>query len=102
MTTLAHPFRVAADGSIAILAAGSGSHAAQLARHVLSTVPGERPLAPRFGLPDAAGTGRFDTTGIVTALATCTPELDSSAITATQTPDGYVDVNVTVGWAEED
>lgn len=69
MTTLAHPFRVASDGSIAILTAGSGSNAAQLARHVLSTVPGERPLAPRFGLPDAAGTGRFDTTGIATALA---------------------------------
>lgn len=25
--TLAHPFRLSADGSIAILAAGSGSHA---------------------------------------------------------------------------
>lgn len=96
--TLAHPFRlVPAAGSIATLPPGSSAHAAQLAGHALSCVPGERGLAPGFGLAEQAG-GQVDPGAVQAVLAACTPELAVDAVTVTDAGDGQVDITVTVSW----
>lgn len=99
--TMAHPFRLTAAGTIATVTEGSGTHAAQLAGHALSATAGERPLAPGFGLADLAG-GPVDAGQVAATLAACTPELAVDAITVSQTPDGLVDITVSVDWTQED
>lgn len=94
--SLAHPFRLVA-GKAATLPPGSPEHAAQLAGHVLSATPGERGLAPAFGLPEQAG-GQVDPAHILAALALCAPDLAVSDVTVTAAPDGQVDVTVAVTW----
>jgi phage baseplate assembly protein W len=96
-STLTHPFRITAQRRAATMPLGGAAHAAQLAGHVLSTTPGERGLAPEFGLPDPTG-GQIDPAQIAAALTLCAPELDVEALTVTQTADGQVDVTVTVDW----
>lgn len=100
-TTLAHPFRLTAAGSLATTGEGTGGHAAQLAGHALATTVGERPLAPGFGLPDLTG-GTVDAGQVAATLAACTPELAVDAITVTQTPDGHVAITAAVDWTQED
>lgn len=96
-STLAHPFRITAQRRAATVALGGAAHAAQLAGHVLSTVSGERGLAPGFGLPNLAG-GQVDAAQISAALTLCAPELDVEALTVAQAADGQVAVSVTVDW----
>jgi hypothetical protein len=96
--TLAHPYRLTPGGTAATVAPGSARHAAQLAGHVLSTSPGERGLAPQFGLPDPAG-GPLDESVIAATIAVCTPDLDVRGITLTDRGDGTIDVTITVTWA---
>lgn len=96
--TLAHPFRIlAATGTAATLDPGSAEHASQLAGHVLSCVPGERGLAPLFGLPEQTG-GQVDPAQVQAALLMCAPDLAVDAVTVTAAADGQVDVSVTVSW----
>ena len=98
---IAHPFRFVA-GRIAPQPQGSAGHAAQIAGHVLSTQPGERPLAPGFGLASQAG-GVVDTATITGALRVCAPDLAVQAVTvAPTTADGHVDITVTVTWDQEE
>lgn len=96
--TLAHPFRLTTAGTAATLTPGSPEHAAQLAGHVVSTQPGQRGLAPAFGLPDPAG-GPLDPSQVSAALALCAPDLDIIDVTVAPTPDGHVGVTITVDWA---
>lgn len=97
--TLAHPFRItAANGRAATVDPGSPGHAAQLAGHVLSCTPGQRGLAPMFGLPEQIG-GQVDPAQVQAALLTCAPELAVDAVTVTAAADGQVEVSVTVAWA---
>lgn len=99
MPTLAHPYRTTSAGTAAVLQPGSPGHAAQLAGHVLSTTPGERGLAPQFGLPDPAG-GPLDQGAIRAALRVCAPDLDVTAVQITTSPaDGMTDVTISVDWA---
>ena len=98
---IAHPFRLV-SGRIAPQVQGSAAHAAQLAGHVLSTTPGERPLAPGFGLPEQQG-GVVDKATVTGALRLCAPDLAVQAVDIAQTtPDGFVDIRVTVTWDQED
>ena len=52
MKLLAHPFSITPGGTVATVDAGSDEHHAQLLEALIRTTPGERPLAPAFGLPD--------------------------------------------------
>lgn len=54
--TLAHPFRIDANGSAVTLEQGSARHAAEACGHVISCEAEERPLAPLWGLIDPTGT----------------------------------------------
>lgn len=96
-STLAHPFRITGQRRAATLTLGGAAHAAQLAGRVLSTTPGERGLAPEFGLPDPTG-GQVDPAQISAALGLCAPELDVEALSVAPAADGQVDVSVTVDW----
>lgn len=97
---IAHPFRFVA-GRIAPQPQGSAGHAAQLAGHVLSTQPGERPLAPGFGLASMAGTV-VDPATVTAALALSAPDLVVDSVSVDQQSDGDVDVTVAVTWDQED
>lgn len=98
---IAHPFRFV-SGLIAPQPQGSAGHAAQLAGHVLSTKPGERPLAPGFGLADQAGSV-VDAATVTGALRVCAPDLAVQAVDVSLTgADGHVDITVTVTWDQED
>ena len=54
--TLAHPFRIDANGAAVTLEQGSMRHAAEACGHIVSCEAGERPLAPLWGLMDPTGT----------------------------------------------
>ena len=98
---IAHPFRFV-SGRIAPQVQGSPAHAAQLAGHVLSTQPGERPLAPGFGLPDLSGSVT-DPATVTGVLRVCAPDLAVQAVSITPaSASGFVDVAVTVTWDQED
>lgn len=101
MKTFSHPFRLDTSGSVATVDEGSTLQAAQLAGHVCSTMPGERPLAPLFGLDEQTG-GQVDVNAVYTALATCTPELDVTGVTVTQAADGLVDIALDVSWDDDE
>jgi hypothetical protein len=51
---LSHPFRLLPNGSIAARDDGSDEYLAERIALILITQPGERPLAPLFGINDAA------------------------------------------------
>lgn len=99
--SLAHPFRVSPGGGIATVAPGSAALAAQLAGHVLSTVPGERGLAPLFGLPDPTAIP-VSPAGVQAALAVCAPELAVTAIDISANSTSGVNITATVDWNQED
>ena len=97
---ISHPFRFVA-GRIAPLTQGSAEHAAQMAGHVLSTQPGQRPLAPGFGLVEQVGSV-VDPASVTAALALCAPDLAVETVDVRPHADGQVDVTVTVTWDQED
>lgn len=49
---LAYPFRVDADGSVAVVEQDTLDEVAQHAQVVLLTRRGQRPVVPEFGIPD--------------------------------------------------
>ena len=98
---ISHPFRLV-SGRIASFPQGSATHASQLAGHVLSTTPGERPLAPGFGLPDLSGSVT-DPATVTGVLRVCAPDLAVQAVSITPaSASGFVDIAVTVTWDQED
>lgn len=99
--SLSHPFRLTAAGSAATVAQGTPAHAAQLAGHVVSVTPGERGLAPLFGLTPQAG-GLVDPGAVVAAITTCAPDLRVLGVTVTDALDGQVDIGLSVDFDEGD
>ncbi len=98
MRVFAHPFRLDGSGSVATVEQGSALQAGQIAEAVVSTVVGERRLAPDFGVPDPAGTG-MSAEGIVAAMGICAPDVAVSDIGVSGGVDQVVTLSVT--WAEE-
>lgn len=56
-TILSFPFRLAVDGTVAVVAQGSDRADAEQIGVLLSTIQGERDLQPGFGIPDPAFNG---------------------------------------------
>lgn len=94
---LSHPFRIDGAGRVATIPQGSAAHAAETAGHVLSCLPGERPLAPEYGMDEPVG----DTTPdlVQAALTACEPDLQTDEVTVMPEGDGQVMIVVDVGWA---
>jgi hypothetical protein len=95
MRVLAHPLRLDGSGSIATIDQGSTMQAAQLAQAVVSTVTGERELAPDFGIPDPTGVGVSAET-LLAAMAVCEPDLTLVEVEIAGAEQQ--DVTLTVAW----
>jgi phage baseplate assembly protein W len=54
---LSHPFRFGADGNAATIDQDSAASTAQTLHAIVSTVRGEHPMAPSFGVDDPAFVG---------------------------------------------
>lgn len=54
---LSVPFRLAPNGAVATVEQGSDQANAEQLAVLITTVQGERPMVPGFGLPDPAFTG---------------------------------------------
>ena len=101
MRLLSHPLRLDAAGQIVTVEQDSDAHAAQLATHILSTVAGERALAPDFGIDDMIANGGYTAGQIGAAVHLCEPDLEVLEVQADQAGDRQ-DVIVTVAWREDD
>lgn len=77
-TYLAHPLRIF-GGTFATVAEGTEEHAADIAAHVLECHPGQRGLAPEYGLPDPSGVG-VDPVEVAAVVEDLEPELEVLAV----------------------
>lgn len=75
---IAFPIRLDGSGRLASVGDYTPEAARQLVRAVVSTRPGERPLAPGYGIPDP--TDGIEV-GVIAALVTmCEPEISVRAV----------------------
>ena len=100
MRVLAHPFRLDGSGSFATVPQGSPAQAQQVAVAVVSTILGERDLAPDFGIFDPVAVG-LSSAEVVAAMAICEPDLTVTGVDISQLGDRQ-SVSVSVVWTEED
>lgn len=77
-TYLAFPLRLA-GATFATVTEGTEAHAADIATHVLECHPGQRGLAPEYGLPDPSGVG-VDPQEIAAVVEDLEPELEVLAV----------------------
>ena len=101
MTTLAHPFRIDANGAAVTLEQGSARHAAEACGHIVSCEAGERPLAPLWGLMDPTGT-RINPDEIRAVVGYAEPALLVTRVEITESNDNTVAVDIDVDWASTD
>ena len=99
--TLAHPFRIDANGTAVTVEQGSVRHAAELAGHIMSTGAGERALAPLWGLIDPTGT-QVDEDELTATIVYAEPALVVQRLDVNRYPDGTVLVDIDVDWADTD
>lgn len=100
MRVLAHPLRLDGSGGFATVPQGSAAHAQQLAVAVVSTLIGERDLAPDFGIFDPVAVG-LSWAEVVAAMSICEPDLTVTDVAISQDGDRQ-DVAVTVAWNTEE
>lgn len=90
---IAFPIRLDGAGSLAVVDDMSAAAVRQLVRAVIGTRPGERPLAPAYGIPDPADGAD---PGVIAALvAMCEPEVAVRSVVV----DGDR-VDVTAEWRQ--
>lgn len=65
---LQFPFHITPAGNAAVIPQGGEEEAGQTITVIVSTVLGERPMAPNFGIPDPMFVG-LDTADVATVLA---------------------------------
>ena len=99
--TLAHPFRIDANGSAVTLEQGSARHAAECCGHVVSCEAGERALAPLWGLMDPVGT-RINPDEIRAVIGYAEPALLVARVEVNESNDGTVTVDIDVDWSDTD
>jgi hypothetical protein len=94
MRVMSFPFSFAsADGQAATVEQGSDVWMAQCIASVVLTVPGERVLAPAFGLPDPTFSG-FSYAALALAMSTYYPQINLSGASITTGATGaQVEVN---------
>ena len=95
--TLAHPFRLDAAGSVAIVPQGGKRHALEIVRHIVACGIGERPLAPEWGIADPLADG-VDEADIRGAIAKCEPDIVVSGVTLTPRDGTDLDTVIDAAW----
>ena len=99
--TLAHPFRIDANGSAVTLEQGSPRHAAECCGHVISCEAGERALAPLWGLMDPTG-ARINPDEIRAMISYAEPALLVTRVEVAESNDNTVAVAIDVDWSDTD
>lgn len=100
-STLAFPMRLDASGRVVTVPQLTPRHAAEIVGHVLSCQPGERGLAPGYGLADPSGANRVSGDLVASAVAACEPDVAVSDVAIEQAADGKVRVKVSAHWARK-
>lgn len=100
MQLISHPMRLDSAGAVVSIPDDSARAAAELAGHVVSCLLGERPLAPIYGVQEAAMSG-VSATVVASAIALCEPEITVTAISVTDTAMDRVRVQVDVEWSQQ-
>jgi hypothetical protein len=88
------------SGAIVTIDDHSPRAAAEIAGHVVSCLQGERPLAPVYGMPEAAMTA-VSGEMVAAVVAVCEPELTVIAATVSDTGPDRVRVQVDVEWSQQ-
>ena len=101
MRLLSHPLRLDGAGQFVTVEQDSDAQAAELATVILSTVAGERGLAPDFGIDDMIAAGGYTDALIGAAVDLCEPDLEVVGVERTESGDQQ-DVIVTVAWREDE
>lgn len=91
---LAHPLRLRRDGRLATVTDGSDDHHAQDIAVIIGTRPGERQLAPEFGVTDPTF-DELDTAELVAQVGTWGPPRQITDVTTTYAGDGTATTVVT-------
>ena len=99
--TLAHPFRIDANGAAVTIEQGSARHAAECCGHAVSCEAGERPLAPLWGLIDPTGT-RINPDEIRAVVGYAEPALAVARVEVIERNDNTVTVDIDVDWSDTD
>lgn len=100
MRVLAFPIRLDGAGSLATVEQWSDAQAQQTGLHIVSTYPGERRLAPLFGLDGLIDDGLTDDE-VLAAVDLCEPDLEVTDL-AISTQDYRQQVTLTVRWRDDD
>ena len=98
-STLAFPLRLDAAGRVVTVAQLTDRHAAEIVGHVLSCQPGERGLAPGYGLRDQSGQQIVSGDLVASSVVACEPDITVTDVFVEQSADGGVRVTVSAGWA---
>lgn len=102
MRVFAHPLRIDAAGGFSTVEQGSAAQAGQLVQAILSTITGERLLAPDFGVADPSGVG-CSADALLAAVALCEPDVEVVGLDV-KPPDvtGQQNIAVSVQWRTEE
>lgn len=101
MRVFAHPFHVAPDGAVVTVEQWSDAQARQLVQSVVSTVVGERAMAPAFGVSDPTGRG-VDAEEVWAAVELCEPDLRITDVTVPPPTAGTQRPLVSAVWRDND
>lgn len=91
---ISFPMRLDSAGHVVTVADGSARAAAELAGHVVSTMTGERPLGPDYGLPEVSADL------VAGAIAWCEPEVRATSVDVVPAGPGRVGIRVDVEWSD--
>jgi hypothetical protein len=92
---LSYPFRLAANGTIAVVTQGTDQANGEQIAVLVQTIQGEADMAPGFGLPDPAYDGVIP--GVIASqVAMWGPDVTIESVSATQVNE--TDSNVTIGF----
>lgn len=98
-STLSFPMRLDASGRVVTVPQLTPRHAAEIVGHVLSCQPGERGLAPGYGLQDPSGQQLVSGDLVASTVVACEPSVQVVDVTVDQAVDGKVKVKVSATWA---
>lgn len=97
--TLSFPMRMDAGGRVVTVPQLTPRHAAEIVGHVLSCAPGERALAPGYGLADPSGQQIVSGDLVASTVVACEPAVQVTDVHIDQAADGRARVKVSARWA---
>lgn len=103
MRVFAHPLRVDAGGRIATVEQDTDAEAVHTALLIVSTIAGERVLAPMIGIPDPVGTtGGLDESTLRALIHLAEPEIELASAQISSDGAGRQQIDMAVTWADDD